>query len=511
MGIKVTTVGNGKFVIGDQSDVVIDYSISESATPVSLADTSGEIPALNISAESNSINSLGNTHPNSKLLIDNSITLVDDLRGTFTGRVSTLSTDSQSVSVQALSIFEKLNTTKKAASINGTVTDAVESYMALAGIESANYSIDSSFDSQSVVFPGWTDNIWNALKMLCVAINAEMYFQSDVLYFKPRATKTLKVENIDGESFSVELGQQTKSTVFTRNKTSWTTNGIVFAYHPQDSVESIEANELKEFIVTSSVALNSINQPEYAESNTPANFPTYTNYIQPSSTGQVPTEYLNGFYSFVTKTGTIVPDEKALEYKASVKVELTDNPYEIKVIVTGPNTKYNTPWSLQFKENQPALALTGTGAYVQPQPVTFNTGTSIGDEVNEYTDNPFLVNDDYLNNTAYYTNQELCGPVVTFSFATDKIEEASNQEFGYLPGAIFSYGGSKYRITSASYGYGNISVNARQYVTFADFNTTWAGKTIAEFNSTMLDPTTYPNEYMKYSDLAILPLMETTA
>lgn len=507
MGIKVTTVGNGKFTIGEQSDVVIDYSISESATPISVADTSGEIPALNISAQSNPVDTVGNTHPNSKLLIDNSITIVDDLRGTFTGRVSTLSADSQSVSIQALSIFEKLNTTKKAASIDGTVTAAVESYLELAGIDSANYSIDSSFDSQSAVFPGWTDNIWNALKMLCVAINAEMYFQSNIFYFKPRASKTLNVENIDGESFNIALGQQTKSTVFTRNKTSWTEDGIVFAYHPQDSVESIEANELKEFIVTSSVALNSINQPEYID----AKFASYVDYIQPTSTGEVPTEYLNGFYSFVTKTGTIVPDDKALEYKASVKVELTDNPYEIKVIVTGPNTKYNTPWSLQFKDNEPALALTGTGAFVQPQPVTFNTGTSVGDDVNEYTDNPFLVNDTYLYNTAYYTNQEICGPLVTFSFATDKIEEASNQEFGYLPGAIFSYEGSKYRITNASYGYGSISVDAKQYVTFADFNTIWAGKTIAQFNSTMLDQATYPDEYMKYSDLAILPLMEPAA
>ena len=507
MGIKVTTVGNGKFTIGEQSDVVIDYSISESATPVSLADTSGEIPALSISAESNSINTLGNTHPNSKLMIDNSITIVDDVRGTFTGRVSTLSADSQSVSLQALSIFERLNTTKKAASINGTVTSAVQSYMALAGIDPANYSIHASFNSQSVVFPGWNDNIWNSLKMLCVAINAEMYFQSNILYFMPRATKALKIENIDGESYGIELGQQTKSTVFTKNKSSWTSNGIVFSYHPQDSVESIEANELKEFIVTSSVALNSINQPEYIDSK----FSSYVDYIQPTSTGKVPTQFLNGFYSFVTKTGTVVTSANALEYKASVRVELTDNPYEIKVIVTGPNSKYNTPWSLQFKDNEPALALTGTGAFIEPQPTTFNTGTSVGDDVNEYTDNPFLVNDTYLYNTAYYTNQELCGPVVTFNFATDKIVEASNQEFGYLPGAIFSYGGSKYRIGSASYNYGSISIDAKQYVTFADFNTVWAGKTIAQFNSTMLDPVSHPNEYMKYSDLAILPLMEPAA
>jgi len=506
MGIQVTTTGNGRFVIGEQSDVIIDYTISESATPISLADNSGEIPSLSISGQSNSTNSISNTHPNSKLLVDNSITMVDSMRGTFTGRVSTLSADSETVSLDVLSLFEKLNTTKRAASHNGTVITAIQSYMALAGISAPNYSIDASF-SQSVVFPGWNDNIWNALKMLCVAINAEMYFQSNVLYFKPRATKTLVLENIDGESFNVSLGQQTKSTTFTRNKTSWVTNAIVYAYTPQDSSESVDYNELKELTLTSKIALNSINQPAYA--NGP--FDSYVNYVQPSAIGTVPSEYLNGFYAFRNKNGDIVSSTAAAQFGASVKAELTDNPYEIKVTITGPNIRYETPWSLEFRDDYPALAFTGTGAMVTTEARTFATGTSVGDEVNEYSDNPFLVNDAYLYNTAYYTNQELCGPVVTFSFATDKIVEASNQEFGYLPGAVFSYGGSKYRITNASYTYDSISVDAKQYVTFADFNTLWNGKTIAQFNSTMLDPTTYPNEYMKYSDLTILPLMEPTA
>jgi hypothetical protein len=507
MGITVTTTGNGKFTIDEQSDVIIDYSISESATPISLADTSGEIPALNISGKSNSTNSISNTHPNSKLLLDNSLTMVDSIRGTFTGRVATLSLDSESVTLDVLSLFEKLNVTKKAASHNGTIITAIQSYMALAGISSGNYSIDSSF-TQSVVFPGWTDNIWNALKMLCVAVNAEMYFQSNVLYFKPRATKAVTIENIDGESFSIELGQKTNFTTFTKSKTKWVTNSIVYAYTPQDSSESVDYNELKEITLTSKVALNSVNQPAYAN----APFDAYVDYVQASSVGNVPSQYPNGFYSFRDKNGNIVNSSVVSQWGASVKAELTDNPYEIKVTITGPNySGAQTPWSLEFRDNYPTLAFTGTGALVQPSSIQFATGSNIGDDTNEYTDNPFLVNDAFIYNTAYYTNQELCGPVVTFSFATDKIVEANNQEFGYLPGAIFSYGGSKYRITNAKYDYGSISIDAKQYVTFADFNTLWAGKTITQFNSTMLDPGTYPNEYMKYSDLATLPLMEPTA
>jgi hypothetical protein len=142
---------------------------------------------------------------------------------------------------------------------------------------------------------------------------------------------------------------------------------------------------------------------------------------------------------------------------------------------------------------------------------SFDPGSAIGDAENEYSNNPFLSNYTYFYNTVYNTNQNVCGPVVSFNFATDKIVEANNQEFGYVPGSIFAYSGSKYRVKSASYSYNEVSVTAEQYVTFADFNTTWAGKTFAQFNSTMLDPATYPDQYMKYSDLAIIPLMEPTA
>lgn len=507
MGVKVTTTGNGRFTSsGDQSDVIIDYSVSESASPTGVANLSGEIPSLSISGLSNTVQTSGTTHPSSLLLIDNSITLTDDIRGVFTGRVGNLSLDPQTVSADVYSVFEKLNVTKKVNAHNGTLKAAFEAYFTAAGLTSGQYSVDSSF-SETVVFPGWNDNIWNALKLLCVAVSAEMYCQNNVIYVKPRGTKTMAITNIDTESFSIELGEQAETTKFTRNISTWVTNAIVYAYGPKDSSESVEFGEKKEIILTTKVSLTSVNQPEY----TVAPFNTYADYIQPYSIGTVPTEKPNGFYVFRDKNGYIVPSATASGLGAGVVASLTDNPYEVKLVITGPNIRLNTPWSLEFRDEYPALALTGTGALVRQETVTFNTGSSIGDQENEYTNNPFLVKDSFLYNTAYYTNQEICGPNVRFSFVTDKIVEAGNQEFGFVPGAIFSYAGSKYRAESVSYDYGSISIDAKQYVTFADFNTKWAGKTIAQFNSTMLDPTTYPNNYMKYSDLAIIPLMEPTA
>lgn len=499
MGITVSTTGNGKFSpTGDQSDVIVSYSMSESASPVGLSDSSGEIPALSIVGESNKIETYGTTHPSSRLLIDNQLTLVDDLRGSFTGRVGNLSVDSNSVSANVFSKFEKLNATKRISPARGTLAQVFQAYFTEAGITS--YDISASLN-EYIVVPAWTDNIWNGLKKLCIASNTEIYFMSGTVYVKRRATKQINVTDITSENFEISLGEQSKTIKLTNIKTSWVEGAIAFAYGYNDSPESVEGDEVKEFSVTSRVSLVSVNQPEYVTTSPDS----YVEYISDRAVGTVPTELLNGFYSFRDKNGRIV--ESSQLRGAKITAEITDDPYEIKLILTGPKGPLNAPYTLEFRDNYPALALTGTGTLTDQFSATFPTGSSLGDSENEYTDNPFLVNNAYFYNTAYYTAQQVAGPVVKFSFSTDKIEEASNQEFGFLPGAIFTYSGSNYRVRSVSYDYGSINVSADQYVTFADFETNWTGKTFAEFNSVMLDPTSYPDEYMKHSDFAIIPLM----
>jgi len=508
MTVNVTTTGNGRFSLtGDQSDVIVSYSMSESASPINVADLSGEIPSMSIVGLSNSVQTLGNTHPSSRLLIDNQITLTDSLRGSFTGKVGNLTIDPQSVSVDVFSKFDKLNVNKKMSAHVGTLKSAFEAWFAEAGLVSGDYNVDASL-TDSVAFPSWRDSIWNGLKQLCVASSTEMYFQGATIYVKPRATKTANIENITSESFSINLGESAKTTKFTLGKSKATTNGIVFAYGTEDSAESINVLETKNVILTSKVSLTSINQPE----NISAGFPEYKDFIDPSNIGEVPLgDYPNGFYAFRDSDGIIVDTDRVTKLGASVTVALGDEPFEIKLKIVGPNTSEKAPWTLEFSDNSPALGLTGTGVVVENLEVTTNTGSSEGDSENEYSGNPFLINYKYFWNTVHYTNQSVCGPVVSFNFSTDKIVEAAGQEFGFTPGVIFSYNGSKYRIKTASYDYGSLQITAEQYVTFADFNSIWTGKSFAQFNGTMLDPTTYPNDYMKYSDFAILPLMEPTA
>lgn len=514
MTVSVTTSGNGRFSLtGDQSDVIISYDMSESATPLSMFDLSGEIPNMTIAGMSNSVESLNNTHPSSKLLIDNQITLTDSVRGSFTGKVGNLTIDPISVTADVFSKFDKLNVEKKMSVYNGTLKGAFEAYFAEAGLASGDYSVDAGL-TEAVHFPSWRDNIWNGLKQLCVAANVEIYFADATIYVKPLASKSVTINDIDNESFTISLGEQTKTTKFTFGKASQVTNGIVFSYATKDGSESVEANEVKDVILTAKVSLSSINQPV----NIDEGFKQYTNWVDQKNIGQaVPVDenddpvYPNGFYVFRDKNGDIVQTDKVTLYGAKVSVELGEEPFEIKMKITGPSSNDTTPWSLEFDDDSAALGLTGSGVFVDEKIVSSATGSSIGDAENEYSGNPFLSSSKYLYNTIYKTNQQVCGPTVAFSFGTGQVETESGSEFGYLPGAIFSYNGSKYRIKTASYDYGQVSITAEQYVTFADFNSTWTGKTFEDLNDTLLDSETYPDQYMKYSDLAIIPLMEPTA
>jgi len=437
-------------------------------------------------------------------MVDNDITIKDDLRGEFTGRVTNVSLSDGVVSASALSSVDKLNSKKRMPPVSGNLKQVYEYYFDQAGLSSSQYSVDASLASSgTLAFPGWNDIIWAKLKAFSAVTKNEMYFDKDTIVVKPIASKTFEIENISNESYSVELGDKTKTFKINLEKTKVVNDVIIYASKADESSENVDYNERKEVTLTSNVSISAVNQPEYAETV----FDTYVNWAGKDSVGTTPTQYLDGFYTFRNKDGRIVPAAAAEKFGASVKAELGEADNEIKLIITGPNIKYKTPWALEFRDDYPALGLTGSGVLVESTSTEFATGSSTGDDVTEYSDIPFAVTKDYLYSSAYNVAQDLCGPKVLLSFDTDKIVEAEGQEFGFLPGAIFTHNGSKFRVKTASYNYDSISITAEQYVTFADFNAVWDGKLFSDFNDVMLTPAQSSTDYMKYSDLAILPLM----
>jgi hypothetical protein len=509
VSVKLSITGNGKFSTDNQSDVIISYDLSESATPTATVDTSGSIPTLSITGESNNVETLGATHPTSKLIINNSIEFTDSTRGVFTGKVVGSSISNNVASIEAQSRFEPLNSVKRAVDKRGTLTQVFAYYLQLGGLQTTDYQINSYFNSVNVIYPGWNENVWIQLKLLCATVNAEMYFKENKIFIDPVAQKTFMLKNSQSESFSSEIDNSTKSFNMVLGKTSYVNNAIIQVYGPNERAGSIDFNKTEEKIlnVNISISPNTLNQPQYI-TTPPA---LYAIFTDKASIGTTPSTNVNGFYCFCDKNGKRVPASTVTNSGAGLKVETTDNPFEIKMILTGPNSDLDTPWQLAFStkdELNPALMITGDGTLVKRSIHTFATGSDEGDEFKDFSYNPFLTNKSYLYSAATKSSQHLSGPSVKLSTGTDKVDEAGNQEFGFLAGAIMDANNSKYRVDSINYSYGRIGIEAKQYVEFSDFNTLWTDLTFSDFTDTMFDPATNALEAMSFSDFGVIPLME---
>jgi hypothetical protein len=505
MGVKLTIDGNGKLSTKDQSEVVIGYGLSEGATPIATVDSSGEIPTMTLSGEGNNVNTLGETHPSSKLLLNNQITFIDTLRGSFSGKITSVSLSNDTATISAQSKFEPLNSVKTSPSFNGTLAGAFASYLELGGLTSSDYDIDASFESVDVVYPGWSEKLWVQLKLLCATVNAEMYFQENVIYVRPIAQKTFELSNSESEGFQFEIGNTVKSFISTLGKTTYVEGGIIKTYARGETVASVDAGASAEIVLAVSFSVDEVNQPEYTIESPEL----LAKYVLPSSVGTVPDSNPNGFYCFLDKNGVrILPNVVEASGAGLVVEKNPKNPFELKIKVTGPKEATNAPWTVEFASGDPALMITGDGVKVESSTHIFNTGSVEGNELVTYPNNPFAINKRYLYDSAFKSAQKLSGPNVIINLSTDMVDEADNQEFGFLPGAIFKWNDSTYRIESVSYDYGSIGISAVQYVTFSEFNTLWDGLTYQDFTDTMFDPATNPTEAMSFSDFAIIPLME---
>jgi hypothetical protein len=87
-------------------------------------------------------------------------------------------------------------------------------------------------------------------------------------------------------------------------------------------------------------------------------------------------------------------------------------------------------------------------------------------------------------------------------------EEVSTiQPFGETPGKLRAVESNKFRINNVSYSATGTNVNGTIAATFADFNAKWTGLDFADFTNTALNPSTFPNEALKFNEFTVIPLM----
>ena len=202
-------------------------------------------------------------------------------------------------------------------------------------------------------------------------------------------------------------------------------------------------------------------------------------------TGPLP----DGSYFIVDSTGLPISERQWEDYGGSLSVEIDhDDAAAIQITLIGPYIEIPSttgPYSVAASTGDTeygALKITGTGIYSGSNVLGLLTGVDptkyTRATVNTIT-NPFIVDEQHAYDRGIWAAQKASGPVVTIS-AT--IPNSSINGVGLTCGSLVNYRNSTYRITSSSIGSASTTINGERFVTVADVDALWSGKTVAEYD-----------------------------
>lgn len=527
----VNTAGNGSVV----KDSLISFSYQEDITSLEPSSIEGGTGQVNFTAEAIYDNAIGTTKPNSKLLINNEMSLVDSDNGSVAFQVKTVSVgDNGVVSVTGDTISAKLNAVKTAKPFphqgsDYTVKAALDYYCSLVGIVPVyDDGFDAELDLVERQFIGWKANVWEQLKLLCAGVCAsdtdsvgiEMYVDNGELHFRKALSSAKDTsEKSISQQIAIDASEAAKSVDVVNYNTRYAEDEVIFPeqlYQDGEAVGTgfkasisdsmqVEAGQTVTKRFPMAVTLEKINQPECVETIVPLPY-----------TGSI------GKYVIVGSDNLPIMPAQWIGEGGKVEVSLTDVPNEIEVKVTGPkaeslplasdeNKQTLAPYKIGVETSDgtdyPAFYITGSGVFYNKQTVNILTGSSEDittvDESPTSVDNMFITTPHDLAAKGVAAAQKICGPQVNLTRTIDGV-----QAFGTLIGSTEIAESNRFRVKSASYTESDISLTYSTYVSFDDFNAKWNGKDIADFNATALDPLTYPNDALAFNEFTVIPLME---
>lgn len=507
---------------------VSNYSYSEEVTPLEPSSMNGGTSQVNITGTAMLEDTVGNTHPNSALLVNNTMQLVDSNYGSINFLAKKVSINNGIASVTGETIMSRLNTYKTAAPHGGggaSLLSAIEYYCSLVDVVPV---IDEDFanelDAIDVNYLGWSGNVWEHLKMLCAAVSAsevdnvgiEMYVDGSDLVFRKAKTVDVKFSKVSSENYSIDSFNSAKSVDVVKYATTYGVNQVVreqqrqlgglFTVNENVSITDamqVEAGQVvtKRFLINAS--LSEVKQPQCVEQIFP-----------------LPYAGVTGQYVVVGNDDLPIVPAQWEGQGGSLTVSLTENPYEIEITIVAPPAAalptVDNPSVLTYapykigvessgEADYPALYIVGTGVFFEKSTKTFLTGADddyTSKDSNQTIDNIFITTDFNQNARGIAAAQVICGPNIMLSQTI-----SDSVSFGSANGSIQSVKSNKFRTVSASYGPNGVSITATPCATFTDFNDLWVPKEFSEFNAVALDPIANPSSALKFNEFSVIPLM----
>lgn len=527
MATNITNAsGSGKI----QDNSLLSFSYNEDVTSLEPSNLSGGVGQVSFSGIVVKEDKVGDTHPSSKLLINNDIILTDTILGSVQFQAQSVTVNNEVANVTGSTIHERLNVDKTAGPHGGTgatLWTAIVYYCSLVDITpSISSSLQTTLDAIDVNFIGWRGNVWEHLKMLCAAVSLsdtdnvglEMYIDNDTLTFRQALSQTIDItEYIEDVNLSINSTDTAQRFSLTKYETVYGSNRVIAEESRADLTAAtanvtiddkmqVDAGEtlVKRFKVNAS--LDSINQPTVVSAITTLPYPL---------TG--------GFGEYVVVGNDDLPIEPSqwTDQGGSLTVSITENPNEIELTIvappapslplaSNPSDVTYAPYKIGVEtsggEDYPALYLTGTGVFFEKKTKDFITGAS-----NDYTskedatavDNPFFIRDHDISTRGVAAAQAQCGPEISLSMSVSE-----GVQFGSTIGAMFDYESNKYRLSSIQFTDSTIAIAGKGCARFSDFEAIWDTLTFTNFTSVALDPSVAPNEALTFNEFSVIPLME---
>lgn len=531
MSVKLINSGNGDIVDGS----LINYTYSEDVTSLQPGDSRGGTGQVTVRAIELTADKVGETHPNSKLLINNSVTLIDDVFGTVEFNVKKVSTSGGAVTITGDTAQSRLNVIKTAGPHGGdgaTIATAISYYCGLVGIlPTIEPTLEAELDAISVNYIGWTGNVWEHLKMLCAVVSSsetatspiEMYIDTTGLYFRKALNRVNANDDLMSElSVNVDSFEASKSVGVYNYNTSYGVDKVVY------DISNYEdgADKSKTFLASIADSLQVDAGATVVKRFTiDATLEYVNNPVCVDLIDRVyPLPYLGttGQYVVVGTDGLPILPAQWNDLGGSLTIALTENPNEIEVTITAPPVPQldrasggvgYAPYKIGVEEadgtDYPAFWVTGTGVFYNKKLTQFGTGASDSYTSNDNAptiDNPFITNGNTVSAAGVAAAQAACGPRIDYTSAMPTADG-----FGQLIGSTQIVGSNKMRINSAAFSESGVSISGSSCATISEFNAKWSGLTFDDFTSIAIDGSVgAPNieQALKFNEFTVIPLME---
>lgn len=470
-------------------DNLTTYIITENASPLSPADTTGGATTVQLGVQE---------FEDSLLLAGGELTVFEAGEAIVQGEITAPTSDGTTVSITSMSIIARMNIVRRVQPFVGSLDGYIAVLLASVGV-TRPLIVDVGIAERPVAITGFKDNVLSRVKEFCAVQGVELSDRGDAVYIRLPRQRTLDGNDLTTASLSTDVSQFAQSVEVVNYNSEYVTDALIYppatyddstgtsteaGWVPDSAILTVDSGAVTTLEVSIQGSMVSVEQPACRKEVGPNDGvlgSVYTVIGQGSAEGTASIETLDP--EVWTRLG------------GSVTVSIGDNFDTIIIkIASGANEPSLGPFAIAMSSGSgtsySSLRIRGTGIVNHKEKLTYATGLGPSDtttEVGITIDSPYVQNGAIAARVASETMPTFSRPILTLSGNTDNPGLAP----GDIAGARVRYGDSFFRVTTAGSSEAGTTVGAIADTTlddfdvlghtFASFDAVWAGRTFTQF------------------------------